>query len=144
MVAAYDAMAWDEDPDAVRPDGLSHGPDGFWRANASGNVLVGPCLSIGDFLQCLPHPLLEVGAYREQRNAECLAVSCKIFLQLPLCPLQDRGRLHEESGIQVLRQPTLAALATWHSAPDAETQSVTRRCKDDFSAGRVDELDVEL
>ena len=34
VVGAYHAVAWDEDADAVCSDGLRHGPDGFWIADA--------------------------------------------------------------------------------------------------------------
>ena len=63
-VCAYHAVAWDEDADAVCSDGLRHGPDGFWIADAKGNVFVAPCGAVWDWEQGVPHTLLEIGAHR--------------------------------------------------------------------------------
>ena len=63
-VGAYHAVAWDEDADAVCPDGLRHGSDGFCVADAYGNIFVTACGAVWDLEQGVPHTLLEIGAHR--------------------------------------------------------------------------------
>ena len=64
VVGAYHAVAWDEDADAVCSYGLRHGPDGFWIADAKGNVFVAACGAVWDLEQGVTHTLLEIGAHR--------------------------------------------------------------------------------
>ena len=62
-VGSYHAVAWDEDADAVCPDGLRHGSDGFCVADAYGNIFVTACGAVWDLEQGVPHSLLEIGAH---------------------------------------------------------------------------------
>ena len=62
-VGSDHAVAWDEDADAVCPDGLRHGSDGFCVADAYGNIFVTACGAVWDLEQGVPHSLLEIGAH---------------------------------------------------------------------------------
>ena len=48
VVAAYDAIAGDEDADAVCPNSPCHGSDGLGTPDGLRNILVTPCFSVGD------------------------------------------------------------------------------------------------
>ena len=87
MVAAYYAVAGNEDADAVCSYGSSHGSYALRFADACGDFLVAPGFAVWNAEQCVPHLLLEVGSNGAQRYVEHSACACEILVELPLCLL---------------------------------------------------------
>lgn len=81
-IAANHAVAGDHDRNGVAPIGGAHGADGFFVAKSMGLVHVGARLPKGDFLEKLPHFLLEFGSSGIEVEVKYLACPLKIGLQL--------------------------------------------------------------
>ena len=124
VVGTDDAVAGDEDADAIGSDGLRHSSDAFGCVNAQGDVFVGTGLAIGDLEECVPYSSLEVGAYGMQGDAEGAALAGEVFIELVLGLAKDVGWLFFEFCVEQSHEPALVALGTRAAVPVAQTEFV--------------------
>ena len=99
-VAADDTMARHEYADGVSTVGVGDGTHSMGHPDASGEVGVGNGRAVRDGEQCLPYFLLELGAYKKQREVKGFAFMSEIFVQLPACHVDNLGRLLPEGTFQ--------------------------------------------
>ena len=111
-VATYDAMARNEDAEAVGPHGLRHGPHTLLTTYALSDMLVAARFAIGYRTQGTPHPLLKVCAHGVQRNAECRATAGEIVIELPFRQFQHGGGGYVEIGMHLLADAAQVVLGT--------------------------------
>lgn len=81
-VAAYHSVAWGEDGDGVGTVGVGYGADGLWHAYAPCHISIGNGLAIRYGQKFTPYGFLEVGAYEQQRYAECLSLLGEELVEL--------------------------------------------------------------
>ena len=89
-VGAYDAVAGDEDGEAVGAYGLGYGSYALGVVDGEGDVFVGAGFAVGDVEECVPDVFLEVGADGEEGYGEGGAGVCEVFVELG-AGLEDDG-----------------------------------------------------
>lgn len=134
MVGPDDAVAGNDDADAVGANGLCHGSCALGVVDAEGNVLVGARLAVWYLAQRPPYLLLKRCADREGLDVESLANASKILVKLPLGALQNFRRCLGQRSVQVSCESAPVALGAWTLAPVAKTQFVANGRQSDFTA----------
>ena len=141
-VAADDAVAGDEDADAVRSYGLGNGADTADIAYFTGCLEVGSRFTVGDFLKGFPYRPLEGRADGMQGNVEGCAAAGEILVQFHFSALQDWGGFFPEFRPEKAGKPSHIALSAGLRVPVAEAKLVPDGGKHKFTTGGKVILDV--
>src|SRR5262245_23994737 len=96
-VRSNDAMAWNNDGDAVLTVDPADGSDGRGRAHGSRHVSVAACFPVGNAAQRAPGFQLKVRTLQTERDREFASVSREIFRQL-LTRLAQKRMIARDDG----------------------------------------------